>query len=399
MAITSAAARGVAVRLLGGAAILALVAVLAPNAHAAVRADGRRAATGLQSVGTHGVRLKQPVQELAADGNRVAYGFCGQLVAWWQPGSRHGGKFGTPANFQCPSPSCCAFDYSLAVAGDHVAWAANEGGIQTNSLVSVASFAHASTPELVAFVGACCRGEPTGEGRLGFVVGQGSTLVFTSWILCGDPGAPSCGLGSKSVTSSDVTQVMLPLTGGTTCPTRPWTCKRVTTGASLLGAVSTDSGRIAIVRADGSLVVVDLSGNRLGIVQPGFYGSVVAAELWQQDLVVLTQGHLVQLDAATGFFVRQWPLPIVPSGGPCRRVPCGQSSLRLEDAARGLAAYTYAGAVHLLRLSDGRDVVAGPGTAARFVDSGLVYAYHTTGVWPDGLRWLTNAQLASLLGP
>jgi hypothetical protein len=44
------------------------------------------------------------------------------------------------------------------------------------------------------------------------------------------------------------------------------------------------------------------------------------------------------------------------------------------DAARGLAAYTLDGKLHLLRLADGKDSVVGYASEARFMDSGLVYA-------------------------
>jgi hypothetical protein len=89
----------------------------------------------------------------------------------------------------------------------------------------------------------------------------------------------------------------------------------------------------------------------------------------------------------------------VTSGGTCRRVPCSPQLLTLEDAAGGLVAYTVQGEVHVLRLSDGRDVVVAAGTKARFVSSGLVYAFESTGAWPYGLRFLTSAQVAAKLGP
>ena len=49
-------------------------------------------------------------------------------------------------------------------------------------------------------------------------------------------------------------------------------------------------------------------------------------------------------------------------------------TVRLEDAARGLAAYVLDGQVRLLRLADGTDAIVAPGTSARFIDAGLVYA-------------------------
>ena len=48
--------------------------------------------------------------------------------------------------------------------------------------------------------------------------------------------------------------------------------------------------------------------------------------------------------------------------------------LTLGGLSRGLAAYVADGQVHVLRLADGADRVVGPGTLARFMDAGLVYA-------------------------
>ena len=43
-----------------------------------------------------------------------------------------------------------------------------------------------------------------------------------------------------------------------------------------------------------------------------------------------------------------------------------------DDAARGLAACTLDGHVHILRLADGKDATAAAGTLARFMSTGLV---------------------------
>jgi len=46
----------------------------------------------------------------------------------------------------------------------------------------------------------------------------------------------------------------------------------------------------------------------------------------------------------------------------------------LQDAAQGLVSYVVDAHVHLLRLRDGADAVVGPGSLARFMNAGLVYA-------------------------
>jgi hypothetical protein len=275
----------------------------------------------------------------------------------------------------------------------------NYGGIQTNSWIKVVAFAQPANVKIVAYQPACCRGEPIGEGRMGFVVGQGSVLVFTHWQLCGDPGAASCGIGSRAVVASSLYSVPLPPSAGATCPNQPFQCTQIGTAPSLVGAISADSGRLVLLRSDGSLAVISASGALVSIYNAALWGRTLAAELAGGDLVQLTQGTINHFDALTCLLRHAWPVANVTSGGICRRVPCSAQLLTLEDAAGGLVAYTLQGEVHVLRLSDGRDVVVAPGTRAQFVSTSLVYAYESTGAWPYGLRWLTSAQIAARLGP
>jgi hypothetical protein len=92
---------------------------------------------------------------------------------------------------------------------------------------------------------------------------------------------------------------------------------------------------------------------------------------------VVVRGQLRDYDATTGALTHAWPLPDVPSGGPCVGPfpsPCASIQLELDDASRGLATYVLDGQVHVLRLADGADKSVGRGTLARFMDAGLVYA-------------------------
>jgi hypothetical protein len=399
MTHSSAAAHDGGRRLFRGFVLAGLVSTLiASPARSSPSAPTLQPATPLVNVGTRGVQLKHPVQYLAADGNRIAYSFCGQLVAWWRPGTRAGGRFGPPAQFTCPPPGSPENGYSLTVAGGHVAWAVNYGGIQTNSWIRVVAFAKPTSVMIVAYQPACCRGDVLGEGRMGFVVGQGPLLAFTRWELCGDIGGTPCGIGSRAIVGSTLYTVPLPPAAGTGCPNQPFGCTQIGNAPSLVRSVSADSGRLALLRADGSLSVVNASGGFPSIYPATLYGQIVAAELSGSDVVLLTQGTLRHFDA-TGFLQHTWPVANVTSGGPCQRLPCPQQMLTLEDAAGGLVAYTLQGEVHVLRLSDGRDVVVAQGTRARFVSSGLVFAYESTGAWPYGLRLLTSAQIAAKLGP
>ena len=394
---TSAAAHGVG---RAGAAALAVVLALVFASLAAARTDGSRAhrQTTPQNVGTHGVRLVAPVNGLAADGKRVAYAFCRELVAWWQPGTRHGSKLGPPANFTCPGPSSPFTVYSVAMSGRRVAWAENYGGIQTNSAIRLADISQPSVLQLVAQQFACCRGNPLpiGEGRMGFVVGQGGVIGFTHWRLCGELGAPACPTGPRVIGDSFVYRV---LQGGaaTSCPGASWPCMQIATNNGLLGPVSSHSGRFALLYDNGVVRVVDRTGANVRLF-PALAGITRAADLWRKHLIVLINANVVDLSIQTGAQLHMRSVPAGPSGGQCFRLPCLTPTLRLEDAARGLVAYTYQGKVRVLRLSDGRDRVVASGTTARFVSSGLVYAYEAGGgTYPAGLRWVTNARLAQIL--
>jgi hypothetical protein len=128
---------------------------------------------------------------------------------------------------------------------------------------------------------------------------------------------------------------------------------------------------------------------------PGLAGLTHAAELWKRHLVVLSRRNLLHFDVKARRQLHSWPVPTAfpGGGGYCGRIPCQTLQFRLEDVARGRVAYVQQKKVHVLRLRDGRDVVVANGTTARFVDSGLVYAYETTGAWPGGLHWIPFSRL------
>src|SRR5262249_29660036 len=117
----------------------------------------------------------------------------------------------------------------------------------------------------------------------------------------------------------------------------------------------------------------------------------LAAQLSGSDLVLTSGAQLRVYDARTGTLRRTWPLAAEAAGHDCDYYgdpSCPtQPELALDDVAHGLVAYVLERQVHLLRLSDGADAVVGPGSHARFMDTGLVFA--------DGarIRLLPFAQL------
>jgi hypothetical protein len=381
----------------GGALLLAFLAAIAavPAVFAqSNRVDFQAAAAPLQNVGTRGVRLRFPVNELASDGNWVAYRICRQLIAVWKPGTRTGSRIGPPANFTCPPPGTPHHTYSVALSGKRVAWAVNSGGIQSNSELHVAQLARPAVIELVAYLNGCCRGDPLGEGRFGYLVGQRGMLAFTRWQVCGDISAPACAPGTqRKVVAASIQRILKPPAPGS-CPGRPWPCRQIGSAPGRLEPLSAHSGRIALRLPDGSLEVVDSNGASV-FALPGLAGLTHAAELWKRHLVVLSRRNLLHFDVKTRRQLHSWPVPTAfPGGGGfCGRIPCQTLQFRLEDLARRRVAYVQQNKVHILRLRDGHNVVVANGTNARFVDSGLVYSYETTGAWPAGLHLIPWSRL------
>lgn len=79
-------------------------------------------------------------------------------------------------------------------------------------------------------------------------------------------------------------------------------------------------------------------------------------------------------DVHSAELLHTWPLPDVPAGPLCLWRTCVSHQLTLQDAARGLAAYTLNGELHLLRTADGADSVLARASIGRFMEDGLVYA-------------------------
>jgi hypothetical protein len=323
MECTSAWAHGFAraIRVL----TLMVVLVFVPLASAQGDRGRAREATPLQSYGPQRVLLRAHVDELAADGNRVAWLFCQRkLASWWQPGTSHGSGLGPPASLVCPPQTSPYTDYSLALAGKRVVWAQNEGGIQTNSAIFIANITQPKTIRLIAQQFACCRGNPLGEGRLGFVVGQAGLIAFARWELCGDLGAPPC-TGAQVIADSFVERVLQPPATGASCPGTSWPCSQLATGNGLLGSISADSGRIALLHDNGSIDIVDANGAAIRQF-PALAGQTRAADLWGTHPTVLVPGNLIDLSVPTGQTLQTRPVPAVSSGGPCLRLPCPRSA-------------------------------------------------------------------------
>lgn len=296
-----------------------------------------------------GIFAGGPVQELAADGGRVAFIACGGVSAW------------TPATGAVVSvaraPDCRAsfsrgHVYSLGLAGDRLVWVEKGWGLCFQWDAHEATL---GAPPLELGRGSGCLGSAPASG-MGTAVGAGSLLVLSAWKL-------DYGGGRPTVTEQTIERVE---PGG--CP-----CPALSSSRGPYTPLDVDGGRI-VVSGENETRILDANGAiLLSLPVP-----TLAAQLSGTDAVLAAGGELRVYDTETGVLRAAWPLPAQPAGHDCDVYgdPSCTPVTRLTfgDVAHGLAAYAVDGKVHLLRLGDGADKIVGPGTVPRFMDSGLVYA-------------------------
>jgi len=342
------------------------------------------------------LRFRVPVDELSADGDAVAYRTCG-VIGVWRPSPTK------VTTVRGELPLCNSLDdylqfYSLALAGDQVAWGEIEGGGTSQaSTLYVAPVAPTPSVLTLAHGPHFSYEDDRSTARVGDLLGAGSLLTFSSWAYCDDVYPSSCSsqpVAQRPLVSQTLWRMREPSWAGacpgTTGDQGSARCQQLRAEPGPLRPLDVDAGRI-VVSGNNSTLVLDSNGTQLLSLPV----STQAAQLAVNDLVLLVPGQLRDYDATTGALLHTWPLPNVTIGGFCG-VPagfCGSPRLVLEGAASGLAAYLLDGKLHLLRLRDGADTVVGDATAAQLDDSGLFYAYTTTGNWPGRIRFVPFDQL------
>ena len=151
-----------------------------------------------------------------------------------------------------------------------------------------------------------------------------------------------------------------------------------------------DAGRIAVRRGRNTVSVL-LPGGAVRTYAPGG-PLVLGAALDGPRLLVLQSARLTAFDLKNGRRTRSWPLR--RGFGPAPQ---------LEDAQGDLVAYVVGVAVHVLRLTDGRELVIDTPNAtapvfARFVPSGLFYSFDKSyDKRPGRLVFVTHSELARAL--
>ena len=341
------------------------------------------AAFGTGSAGTQTLSLPGPVSELAADGGRVAIVLrttaqrCARdRVAVWAPATRTFVPIGASA---CTaSTSTGAGLEGVALAGTSVAYVQFAGGNTRELRLRLATLAR---PRPVTLASAAFGLDQNSGTFIGRVAGDRSLLAFDWWSQCTPCATP---VAPRSA-------VWRVVASGSACPGANGLgalprCRPIRAVAGPLRLLAVGGDRVATTAGDQGIEVRSTDGAPLysGV----FPGAVRAARLDDGVLLVLTRAGnqnslwTVDTNAADGRRSGPWALPPSSSAGDA---VCGDPSgcplpaLRLEDFQSGIAVYVVGRDVHLLRLSDKRDVrIRAPGPApvhAQLEPSGLSYSY------------------------
>ncbi|MGA8926899.1 MAG: hypothetical protein WB462_11820, partial [Solirubrobacterales bacterium] len=230
-------------------------------------------------------------------------------------------------------PNTCSADISpaggveVAVAGRQIAWIVSGASLgQSHESLRTASLPRPSERRLAAASGAGLDTDGNPGDWIGHLVGSGSLIVVNRWTTD----------AAGAVTRSELDVV------GTK------SLRRIVSGPDALFASSVDSGRIAVLRTDGSVGIYNGSGRLLREVRPS---SAKEVALQGDSLVVLTKtGTLEIYNSRSGAYVRSWPVSVWAAG---------------VDVYGGVAVYVEVGQAfpvdpdkdHVLRLKSGKDRV------------------------------------------
>ena len=196
--------------------------------------------------------LQQPVGALAIDGSNVAFDLNNQArstatnkVLVWNVTHRTDGDGQRQEDGRRRRRRHGEGVFQLAIAGSRVAWLVNEGGnLESADYLFTSSVTQPKERQVASALrngdGGCSGRDPIGctGAWLGGLVGSGNTIALNRWTTDATGHIGSGGLYTLSGTQT----------------------KTVATGTSTVQAVSSDAGREAVLRADGSVAVYSKSG-------------------------------------------------------------------------------------------------------------------------------------------
>lgn len=291
------------------------------------------------------------------DGSRIAYDASAKnstkpnaanKVLVWDVRTGKTVKVSGKKTAAADSTSTGAGVFQLAIAGSRVAWIVNEGGNLEGDDYLFASSVTSPKERKVASAlrsGDSCPGREASHCAgpwLGGLVGSGNTITVNRWTTDSQGDVTSGGLYALKGTN----------------------LKQIADGASTVLAVSSDAGREAVLRSDGSVAVYSASGNVQATVNPP---NAKGAALSGKNLVIVTKTprELELYNSHTGSLRKTFPAH-------------GTKQPRNLDVQDNIAIYSVGSELHAVNLSSGKDrVVAslnGGIYLAQMDSAGLVYA-------------------------
>jgi WD40 repeat protein len=330
-----------------------VVAAGASGLTLAAGADGRTATTAAQTRHAQG-----RIEALALDGSRIAYdagsttGKADNKVLVWDVRSGRTTRVSGKHTARADGTSTGAGVFDLAIAGSRVAWMVNLGGnTEGDDYLYASSVAKPKERQLASDIryGDNCPGRSQAlcAGQwLGGLVGSGNLIALNRW---------------TTDNAGSVSDAELDVLNGTQL-------KQVATGTETVQAASTDGGRVAVLRLDGTVGLYSSTGNLLRTVSPPSAAGVA----WSgHNLVVLTKTRTLELYYS-------------PSGSPAKSFPVhGTQKPGNLDVRGNIAIYTLGPSVHAVNLGSGKDRVVGKlgrgdVALARIDSAGLAYAGNQT---------------------
>ncbi len=352
---------------------LAVLLCAAASVAGVSAADGAVPAFPPRTLAFPGVpgRLGGPVGPLALDGRYAAYAIVRDSLKGCPFGARvYRLDLATGRSTPASGHATCSLDqtstgsgvFRLATAGKRVAWLVNEGGNTESGELLFSSTAKAGKDTVLTRSSRMGPDLDTLTGTtIGGLVSDGTRISYSTWTVAngtaGGPGALRRLPGTKQIAADP---------------------------AEVVGA-SADAGRVAVLRADGSVAIFGITGQTLRtIAPPPAHALALSGDLLA---VLTTSGTVAVYDRTNGTLLHTWP------------VAAGATSI---DASRGIAVYVAPHNVHLLDLATGDDVtVVAPARAqisgARIDVAGVLYGENTrTG---GEVVFIPFAQVAKSFGP
>jgi hypothetical protein len=304
------------------------------------------------------------VRGLAADGDLAAAVVAGppaHAFVW----SASTGRVTQLESALCGSCTPRSSVFGIALTGGRAAWVVSGGGNTYETSVLTAT---TRSPKAVP-LGYGVAVDGAAGTFAGNVRADGGVIVFDVYDRCGDTYSSLPCPADWNPGSIDHAEIWRFSAGGVgLCPTPLTTshgCRRLAAADGDLSILAFAGGRIAARTQSGAVRLLSATSGATLAEFPYAPGLVRAAALDVRNLVVLRNGFLDLYSIGAALPPRTLRLPLVAMYGPANPPPDAASAspptrvpkLTLEDVDSGFAVYVVDRCVHLVRISDGKDVV------------------------------------------